>query len=103
MPAAQASKHNMTSRPRGGRRPSFLTGPHAGTGEMPSSTGSGPAARTRPVDAGTTMRTSARSAAEKAGICATKRSVGAMAKTIADLLVDTLVAQGVERIYGVAG
>src|SRR3989440_7573880 len=26
-----------------------------------------------------------------------------MAKTIADLLVDTLVAQGVERIYGVAG
>src|SRR2546425_7488304 len=26
-----------------------------------------------------------------------------MAKTIADLLVDTLIAQGVERIYGVAG
>src|SRR6267142_4837142 len=26
-----------------------------------------------------------------------------MAKTIADLLVDTLVAQGVERIYGVTG
>src|SRR5712691_10054831 len=26
-----------------------------------------------------------------------------MAKTIADLLVDTLLAQGVERIYGVAG
>jgi pyruvate dehydrogenase (quinone) len=26
-----------------------------------------------------------------------------MAKTVADLLVDTLVAQGVERIYGVAG
>src|SRR5213593_5284872 len=26
-----------------------------------------------------------------------------MAKTVADLVIDTLVAQGVERIYGVAG
>src|SRR5712691_5086929 len=128
MPAAHASMSSMASRPKCGMRIPFPNGAHAGIYRTRSSTGipttpqgsrvssrlrSPSPRRPRPSSrpwysghgrAGRSCafpRWSTRAGSSNGSRKGAPRAMSK--KNVADVLVDTLAARGVERIYGVAG